>query len=330
MIKNILNVYRKIVPEKIRREMNIKYKSLFSTYREQKRKFGARNTDKVFYVIRNMTDRQGILNNWIEVARKVDYSLNKGYIPIVDFKNYYRKSMIDESKKNICNSWEIYFRQPFPEYSLEEVYKSKNVILSCGQDVYEMTNWPNYKMKDECQKYHQLYKNLIGFNTEFMEHLEKEKNKYIPSDSNVLGISMRRELEHGNMLQEEHYVKNNVHTPKNNLEQIKDEIEKYMEKFKCQKFLFTCDDFETCIHMKEIYGNKIIIYDRVRTRFFENGQPRPYEVVYKECVGNVNQMAIDYLTETYLLAHCNSLVGIETTSNTMACIINNYSYDNIV
>ena len=54
---------------------------------------------------------------------------NFNFIPIIDMENY--PTLHNEIKpiKNVKNAWEYYFKK-LNNYSLKEIYKSKNVFLS--------------------------------------------------------------------------------------------------------------------------------------------------------------------------------------------------------
>ena len=99
----------------------------------QKRKIlnvigGELNPDKVFYVIRRYPS-MGIFSNLAYVINHIQIAERMGFIPIVDMKNY--PSVYNEKQKifNTNNSWEYYF-EPLTKYSLEEVYSSKNILMT--------------------------------------------------------------------------------------------------------------------------------------------------------------------------------------------------------
>lgn len=298
------------------------YKKFFHPFREKRISCGNLNSDITFYVIRNLTEKQGILNNWIEVVRKIEYANQKGYVPIVDFLHYPREIVMSEEKNREINAWDYYFEQPQKEYSLEEVYKSKNVILSFGMDVYDQIGWPTYLDDKACEKYHEYYKRYAGFNERMQNYLEQEEEKYIPNNKKILGVSMRRELEYGNLMKDPFYTENIQHQPQTSLEDTETKIQKYMREFSCDCFLFVCDDEETCEYIKKKYKDTVIVYDRPRNKFFIDGKPNN-----KLNEIDTETRTLGYLTETYLLSKCNSMIGINTSSVTMACIINGNSFE---
>ena len=55
--------------------------------------------------------------------------LDNKWIPVVDWENYRLPHSEDVPVNGTCNAWEYYWKQP-SLYTLEEVYRSKHVILS--------------------------------------------------------------------------------------------------------------------------------------------------------------------------------------------------------
>ena len=89
---------------------------------------GKLNPDKVFYIIRRYPGT-GLLSNLAYVINHIQIANRMGFIPIVDMKNY--PSVYNENDKifGTLNSWEYYFEQ-LTDYSLDEVYQSKNIIIT--------------------------------------------------------------------------------------------------------------------------------------------------------------------------------------------------------
>ena len=106
------------------RELFLKYK-----FRERKLRTSSKmNSDKTFFVIRNKGE-DGFFANFTFVLDNLIIATEKGYIPYVDMEYY--KTLYNESEEVIgtFNAWEYYF-EPVSNYSLKDIYMSKNVILS--------------------------------------------------------------------------------------------------------------------------------------------------------------------------------------------------------
>ena len=132
MIMKILEQYNKykIIPA----SKNIIYHWVT---RERLKNFGNLNKDKIFYVIRSIDDeskfyigpKNNLLANYFYVLSHLQYAIKNKWIPIIDQKNYPVYNKVPCLINGTMNAWEYFWQQP-SNYKLEEVYASKNVVLS--------------------------------------------------------------------------------------------------------------------------------------------------------------------------------------------------------
>jgi hypothetical protein len=95
----------------------------------EKASFGELNPDVTFYVIRREPEIGGLCSHIIFNMLRIIIAEKKKMIPIIDMENYPTYYNEDEPINGTMNAWEYYFDQP-SSVTLEEVYKSKNVVLS--------------------------------------------------------------------------------------------------------------------------------------------------------------------------------------------------------
>lgn len=144
--------------------------------------FGDLNQDKHFYLIKR-SPGTGLFSNVTFVLNHLIICKKLGFIPIIDMENF--KTIYNEKKKikKTLNSWHYYF-EPLNNYTLEEVYKSKNVLISSDKFYhffeYNMDN--NKELTEILQKDITIKKNL---NQLFLRISKKFDNK------KVLGIHFR-------------------------------------------------------------------------------------------------------------------------------------------
>lgn len=116
-------------------------------------KFGNKNKNKIFYVIKR-SPGAGIFSNLFYVLQHLFLIRNKRFIPIVDMNNF----ITLYNEKKLCNkthnAWEYYFEQ-LSNYSLQDVYKSKKVIITSNKS-FLFTNNINSLRK--------IWKTKIKFN----------------------------------------------------------------------------------------------------------------------------------------------------------------------
>ena len=97
--------------------------------RQHDMSFGELNPSVKFYVIRSSGLDEGLLSLYLGRLRQIDRVLREGFVPIVDYEHSCTQYSVDLPVNGTRNAWEYYFEQPC-SYSLEEIYKSKNVRLS--------------------------------------------------------------------------------------------------------------------------------------------------------------------------------------------------------
>ena len=90
--------------------------------------FGSLNENKTFYVIRRRS-HAGIFSYLSFVLNHLIIAKENNFIPVVDMQNFVSPYNEKHKIENTLNSWEYYFEQT-SKYKLDEVYNSKNVILS--------------------------------------------------------------------------------------------------------------------------------------------------------------------------------------------------------
>ena len=92
------------------------------------RSFGDLNKDKIFYIIKR-SPGTGLFSNVTFILNHLKICKRHNFIPVVDMENF--KTIYNEIDKikNTNNAWEYYFEN-LNNYSLDEIYKSNNVIIT--------------------------------------------------------------------------------------------------------------------------------------------------------------------------------------------------------
>ena len=144
--------------------------------------FGDLNKDRYFYLIKR-SPGTGLFSNVTFVLNHLIICKKLGFIPVIDMENF--KTIYNEKNKvkNTLNSWHYYF-EPLNEYTLEEVYRSKNVLISSDKfyHFFEYNMDINKELTEILQKDIKIKKKL---NQLFLRLSKNFKNK------KVLGIHFR-------------------------------------------------------------------------------------------------------------------------------------------
>ena len=128
MLKNIKEILTNTGPRVFLRRINnskISKKEITTCYFKS---FGSLNSTKKFYIIRRFPTA-GLFSNITFVLNHLKICDEMGLIPIIDMYNYPTLYNEYNNLNKTKNAWEYFFER-LNNYTLEEVYKSKNVFLS--------------------------------------------------------------------------------------------------------------------------------------------------------------------------------------------------------
>lgn len=112
------------------------------------------------------------------IAHQVKYSYEKGYIPIVDMKNYRSAIAPIHYKKN---AWELYFMQP-SGYSMEDIRNARYVKYISEKEIREAMRI-NLDKRD--------IESYIKYTSEISKCIEKEIDNVLKGEEKVLGVIAR-------------------------------------------------------------------------------------------------------------------------------------------
>lgn len=334
----LLKMYRTIIPERIRRAYNEFYQKLrvfcINKQAMQRKSYGELNKDKIFYVIRtDSTQHWGVFTTCLMVLNNLKYADEHGWIPVVDYKNYFLDGLQEEQRRGVDNAWEYYFEPCDKRYSLEEVYKSKHVILGpeWGQP-FRSLSWGNiYKIEEIEDIYYRLVEKYIRIKPELMERAETKMKELFPTGEKVLGVGMRAGLKWGELAGRDLY-RNHPVGP--DINEYIAETRKWMSEFICGYVFVSCDDRYYLERMKAEFGEKCLYIERFLPHFFDKNKPIPAENLDQR-IQEFNGISLikrneDYIIEIYLLSKCDSLFAAKGGGAEMAILFNDKRYEHCV
>ncbi len=335
----ILRLYRKLVPDQIRRAYNEGFQKLKMIYKNKrvmrKRSYGDRNKKEIFYVIRtDSTQSWGIATACSMVLNNIKYAVDRGWIPIVDYQNYYLRGIQDTKNRYQENAWEYYFEQPDKNYSLEEVYQSKNVILgSVRGQPYGSLSWNDVKnvFDDQYAGYFECAAKYLRIRPDILERAEEIRRTLFQqaSGKKILGVGMRAGLYWGEAIQSDSYAR---HPKGLNIDEYIAYTHRFMQEYGCEYIFVSCDDRYYLERMKREFGDQCLYMSgRTLTHFFDReGNPIPEnekERIIEIAGQSIRERVIEYLIEIYLLSVCDSLFRVQGGGSLLACLLNNRRYE---
>tara|TARA_B100002051_G_C16742591_1_gene645264 strand:+ start:3970 stop:5055 length:1086 start_codon:yes stop_codon:yes gene_type:complete len=261
---------------------------------------GDLNKDKIFYIIQRYPGL-GLFSNLTFVVNHIRIAENMGFIPIVDMQNY--PTIYNEKEKilNTFNSWEYYFEQ-VSKYSLEEVYSSKNVIITDNTFYSNIDFDYNITDKSELVEIFKKYIKLNKFKTKTINYLRHKlfKNK------KILGVHFR-----GTGYK---YFRNPYPLTIN---QMINKINEILKNEDYEKIFVMTEDKKNFDALIDYYGSKIIhLETSLRGK-------NTYEV-YDKYPRSRHRYKIgrNVVFETYLLSYCDGFFDIETNPATIVHALN--------
>lgn len=318
----IKRIWRRVVPDKIKSYIGDSYnfpKALVFKH------YGIQHKGKIFFVIRFQNENMGLCSILFCVLPFIKYAKKKGYLPVVDYTNYFLPMLQDNKGKN---SWELYFEQPTAGINLEDVYSSQNVILA-PENMFPPST-PDWRYGFPTNNrvltfWNSLIKEYIRPISEIQAQIDDNYIKIFPRKEKVLGVSIRTGHRWGMLLGkkvcQDHYKQPSC-------EEIIKIIENKMKKWNILFLFLSVDDREYSNTFKEYFGKKCLVYERNMMHFFENSIPIENEKLYSELEGvTCQKKEMDYMTEVYLLARCDSLYACVGGGAEFAYYLNGGEYE---
>jgi hypothetical protein len=276
-------------------------------YRERKTSYGNENADKAFYVIGYSEFTAGLFSLINAVLNHIVYAKKFGYIPIVDFQNFETQY---HNPGTFCkeNVWEYFFEQP-GGYSLENITKSKNIILSMktSNPRIRLLNF-NLNLSDspDLQEYYNgLFQTYIRPNKTTQDYIAADESKILIENRKVLGV-LCRGTDYTQKKPAGHEIQPD---PNDVIIKVRDVLNKY----KCTHIYLATEDQDVYNVFKKYFED--ILLSNGQTRF--SGK----ELKNVQYLANIPPkrerdkyfLALEYLSSVNILSKCSCFIGGQTT-----------------
>lgn len=264
-------------------------------WRERKVSYGHENSDLIFYVIRRTPCSIGLFSYVSTVMGHIKYAVDRGYIPVVDMQNY-ANTYLDDEILGKQNAWEYYFKQPMG-YSLEDIKKSKNIILSWAEsteiqpDYSMVTNESLYKMWcDYSKKY-------LHLSDEFKSYYQEKYHGFFNRDATI-----------GVLCRGTDYVSNHPpdHPIQPTIEQLIAGIREYLNEEDNKYVYLATEDEQVYTRFYDEFAEKLTAIET--TRYQNTGNSNINELSFSEGK-NRRLQGMEYLATIVLLSECKCLVA---------------------
>jgi len=284
-----------------------------------KKTYGEFNPDKVFYVIRVTPPGSGFFANFHLVKTHIAMAMNRGMIPIVDMENYDTYYTATEPINGTNNAWEYFFEQP-SQVTLDEVYKSKNVVLAFGEfpgHLYDHARIDYLNGDEGYYEFAKLIKSYMKLNSPTLEYVEKVWSKVKRTDGDILAV-MSRGSDYRNLKPSGHCIQ-----PEPDV--LLKETKRMMRKYKIRYcFLkteerFVYEMFEKALGDRLIPAEDAFYFDNLGTN----------EIIIDHKIEGKNakyQSTLEYLGKVWICSKCDYLITGINSGSIVAIELNGGQY----
>ena len=280
--------------------------------KEHKRIYGFKNKEKTFYVICPYGSTQGLMSIHNYVLWKIRYAIEKGYIPVVDYKNF-SNAYLESDLVGKVNAWEYYFCQP-TQYGLEDIKHSRNVIIC---DKYLPAGYSGMEDESEILQFHEIINTYCKLNDKTEQKVKEVTDTLFPKNKKILGV-LGRGTDYTSLQPSKH-----AKVP--DIELLVKTVEEKMEQWGGYDYIFLAtEDREIYDTLKSRFGDKLLAYDV--PRFESDTKDKKLAELGFERENDRYLRGEEYLITIYLLAQCDSIITPVVGGGLAAVRINGGKY----
>jgi hypothetical protein len=258
--------------------------------------FGIKNKEKIFYVIRR-SPGAGLFSNVTFVLNHLKIAEKFKFTPVVDMENF--PSIYNEKKAiyGSLNSWNYYFKS-INQYTLKEVYESKNVIFT--DNFFAKAMLTSYDMSAK-KEFSTIIKKYIFIKSNIQNEINFYKKKYFRKSDKVLGVHFRGTTYkvargHAFPIPKKLMIKN---------------IDNLIKKFNYNKIFIVTEEENYLDHLKEHYKEKLIFLD-----FFRTSKKDAFFCYPRQ--NHRYKLGKEILIETFLLSCCTGMTFVKSNVSSAA------------
>lgn len=272
--------------------------------KERNQRFGNYNENVTFYILRAhwYERKNGFFNYYVRAMIAYYHTQKKGYELLVDMKNYYTEYAGLERYGKV-NVWEEYFQQP-SVYSLEDAYRSANVILSKFMDAdYFDVDIPGFEYASlewwvaSRQMISQRHKDWVKPAKALQDCLDREMEKIVCSGK-ILGV-VARGTDYVYMKPENHFIPCDT-------DEFIDYVRTYRKKLGYGAIYLATEDEDILEKFKQSFSEDELFFSE-QQRFGNTGRVLMDVKVDRENDGFLRGM--EYCLVVLMLSKCDGLLA---------------------
>ena len=274
------------------------YNILWFFWSRDRLKRNAKSTvryDKIPYIIRRRHKNVGMFSYFNYILSGIAYAEEKGYIPVVDMKNYPNTYLFPNEVGRV-NSWEYYFEQP-GGLSVDDALSSQEYIL--GRDSVLNGGFGDFiRDKEALSRAREIRRKYIHFKQPVLERVEKTYKKF--AGKRVLGVHIRGT--------DYVSIKLHGHPIQPTAEQTISKTKEVMRDYNFDTVYLATEDKNIVADFQVAFGESLILPDVE----YVNYDASKYKVIDEFHVDRENYKylsGLDYVVSILLLSKCNGLIA---------------------
>lgn len=273
--------------------------------------FGEKYPDKTFAVIQcgDETSNTGLFGLFISFVREISNALKLGHIPVVDMKNFCTIYHDNWEQVGKVNTWELFFKQPYPQYHIEDVENASKVTYAekrCKPKDQEdrLAKKVVYDMQLR-KEYHDIYRKYMQPSDQVAEEYQHVFKKifapFREAGERILGVSIRGT----------DYValKPYLHEIQPAKEEVAEKIREAIKEWGIDRIYVNSDEEKSISYIKDAFPGMVFSMDYQR---FDSYYEKPAGTIGTIRFNRGNDAyhrGADYLVSTLLLADCDCFIG---------------------
>ncbi len=300
-MKTIKNFIKKLLlvdegPKPLFFRPEIKYRSSKSYKDFEIKEYGDLNPDKIFYIIKR-SSHAGIFSYLAFVLNHLVIAKTNNFVPFVDMENYVSPYNEKDKIIGLSNSWEYYFKN-VSNFTLDEIYKSKNVILS-RDDFHSKMSYQIHLEK----KFVEFKNKNIFLKDKYNNFLNKYVLDNNLNNQKVLGIHFRGTS----------YKTSRGHIFPATIKQMEKYINKLQDEENFDKIFLCTEEIDYLDYFKKKFPDKLLYLNSFRSNKNDAFKIYPRDQ-HRYLLGD------EAIKETLILSKCHSLLYVRSN------IINSANY----
>ncbi|MBO5241133.1 MAG: hypothetical protein J6B19_00530 [Lachnospiraceae bacterium] len=270
---------------------------------------------KQFCIIRRSDPIPGLASHIMTNLGQIVAAINEGYIPVIDMQ-FSENLFTCLNQNHTQNAWELFFKQPFGNYSLYVATNADTRILKDGipgfMPYYNMDQLMNPSILNFWQT---AMKEYMPFSDRLQKATQDAYGKLPFEGNKILGVICRG-TDYRNLRPYNHPVQPDVND-------VIAKAKETMQNYNCTYCYLATEDDSIRARFQETFGDRLLTS---QSMYFDSSQATLLSEEMQDSPKQLLEKNVEYLTSLFLLGQCHCLIGGRTSGLVVALLLNEIPY----